>query len=173
MHKPTWPVVLLILLAAPALGQELSVEPASSSEGSLLIHSGTFTAGPSLVASGHCLQDEVGRRQQMAEVRFDPPFRDTPQVQVALNALDFGVHDETPRNVRLAPRADNVTPAAMTLIVETWCGSNLYGAGGTYFAMGEPEGLSSAEPADLASTPPEPATAAGTSEANSDLPAQW
>ena len=128
----------VFLASASAVAQELSVVASPPLDGSLLVHTGTFSAQRSVVESTSCPRGESHeKRQQTAEIVFDPPFREIPQVLVALNELDFGVHDETYREVRVRARAEKVTREAMTLIVETWCDTNMYGSGGTYFAMGQ------------------------------------
>ncbi len=181
MHLNLPLALMTWLTGTAAIAQELSVEAASPAEGNLLIHSGTFQAQRSLVESRDCQRGERDRRRQTAEVRFDPPFRDTPQVIVSLNMLDFGVYeDETHREVRVRARVDNITPEGMRLIVATWCDTNMYGAAGTYLAMGE-RGEALDDVVVLPASPPlldvEPVDPAEPSEPSADqgsaLPEQW
>lgn len=138
--RPLSLLAALILGAAPLGAQELSdlrVETNPPIQGDLLIHAGSFLAGRSLVPYGECPEGEAGRRQQLAQVVFDPPFQQAPQVVVALNGLNFGQgRDEPARGTRVIARAQEVTRRGMVVVVETWCDTNLYGVQGSYFAMG-------------------------------------
>ena len=140
MRTGLWSALAAILLAAPGTAQELVTDPSPPIVSDLLIHSGSFQAGRSHVAPGHC--PEVGTRSQTKYVFFDPPFLETPQVVVALNSFDM----DAGRNPRIVARADNVSRIAMRLIVETWCDTNLTSAGGTYMVMGRQGALADIMP---------------------------
>jgi len=102
--------------------------------GDLLVQSGKFEAERSTVDEGSCRTGEDGRRAQRSFILFDPPYREVPQVFVSLEAFDFAQN----RNARFAAEAMDVSPYAMTLVVYTWCNTNMYVARGSYFVIGQP-----------------------------------
>lgn len=171
-RMPMRAAALCLCTATAAAAQELSVEMSTPLEAGLLVHTGSFAAGRSYVDSNHCPEGET--RPQAAEVRFDPPFREAPQITVSLNHLDFDVLEETPRNVRVRARAENVTQEGMTLVVETWCDTNLHGASGTYLVMGQPAAASGAEASEAVPVEPEQTSSDATLEQEAlDLPSEW
>ena len=123
-----------LLLAPPAIAQNLSTEASPYTfVGDLLIHSGTFSAERSVVEERvSCQAGQFEQREQTSRVWFNPTFLETPHVIVSLNSFDLSED----RNARLETRAVDVNPYYMTLVVSTWCDTNLYRARGTYTVMG-------------------------------------
>lgn len=144
MRKRFWPTLAMILSAAPGTAQDLSVQTSPPIVADLLIHSGNFQAGRSTVPSGHC--PENGMRRQTQAIFFDPPYREVPQVLVALNYFDFAIQQETIRNPRINAHAESISRVGMRLVVETWCDTALIGAGGTYSVMGRRGVLAEIQP---------------------------
>ncbi len=130
----------LLLLSAPLAAQDVQELPLEANPpllGDLLIHAGSFAAERSAVPYDRCPEGPEGRRQQVAQVFFDPPYREVPQVVVSLNWLSFPESDDEPgRGLRVGAYAQDVTRESMTIVVQTWCNSWMNSARGTYLAMG-------------------------------------
>lgn len=102
--------------------------------GNLLVHSGKFSAEGSRPEPSSCPSREAGRQVQSSFILFDPPYREVPQVFVALEEFDFAES----RNLRFGARAVDVDQYSMTLVVWTWCDTVMYMAKGSYFVIGQP-----------------------------------
>ena len=134
MLKASLVAIVMHLIPASVAAQDLSTQSFLPLTGELLIHSGSFRAQRSTVDGEHCPAGDAGRRSQTTVVRFDPPYREAPQVFLTLNTFEFAEN----RNARIGTRASNVTRTSMMISVWTWCDTNMYAASGTYFAIGQP-----------------------------------
>lgn len=133
MLKASCLALAMHLIPASLLAQELATASFPPLTGELMVQSGTFRAQRSTVDGEHCPEGEAGRRSQTTEIRFDPPYREPPQVFLNLNLFEFAEN----RNARIGSSALNVTRDSMLIAVWTWCDTNMYAAAGTYFAIGQ------------------------------------
>jgi hypothetical protein len=69
------------------------------------------------------------------EVKFKPPFRNPPQVEVALSKVDLG--DARESVYRAEVRAERCTAEGFDLYFKTWSQSLLFGATAIWVAVGE------------------------------------
>jgi len=125
---------VLLATAFPAVAADLHavMRPAPSS-GQLQVEVGDFaTTGNSLVPAGYCPNNQADMRRQNTAITFSPAFSAPPAVSVSLKSLDAG----DGRNIRVNAYAINVTTTGATVVIETWCDTNLYSASGTIIAVG-------------------------------------
>jgi len=124
----------LFVSAMPAAAANLQATMAPAPPASRLqVEVGNFsTTGNSLVPAGFCPTGQAGMRRQNTAITFSPAFSAPPSVSVSLSRLDAG----DGRNVRINAYAMNVTNDGATVVIETWCNTNLYSASGTILAVG-------------------------------------
>jgi len=123
----------LFAVASPACAGALHASMKAGGTGALRVDVGTFgTSGSSLVPAGYCPANDADIRRQNTAIQFSPAFSAPPAIAIGLNEVDAG----DGRNIRVNAYAINVTKDGATLVVETWCDTDLYSASGSIVAVG-------------------------------------
>ncbi|XP_013413867.1 uncharacterized protein LOC106176159 [Lingula anatina] len=76
-----------------------------------------------VVSSDYCKKDSSIRCQsQVKHVRFNPPFRKTPTVMVAISHLDIW----NGQNTRATTYASGLSPHGFNVNIKTWSNTHMY-----------------------------------------------
>jgi hypothetical protein len=78
------------------------------------------------------LQSGSGPRRYAHDVSFERSFSAPPVVQLGV----VGVDSSREHNLRLRVKAENITAAGFTLVVETWWETALFGVDVSWLAIG-------------------------------------
>jgi H-type lectin domain-containing protein len=125
--------MIVLPFGAAAEGLSVKMLTVSGPGGDLMVQQGDFAlSGSSLVPAGQCPVGPAGQRLQNTTINFSPPFSSTPTVTVGINEFDSG----DGRNIRIKAFIQNVSATNATLVIETWCDTNLYSVTGSFVAAG-------------------------------------
>jgi hypothetical protein len=83
-------------------------------------------------APGFALQSGSGPRRHAQDVSFERSFSAPPVVQLGV----VGVDSSREHNLRVRVKAENITAAGFTLVVETWWETALFGVDVSWLAIG-------------------------------------